>query len=82
MKVRGCDMSEASRVFQTLVDEGKLFKDAYGLWHWTKGLTKSHENKDYIITHQEVLETIEFLKKIDLVTVFQTLKVTTLKTKG
>jgi len=40
---------------------------------------KSSRNRDYFL---EVMETIEFLKKIDLVTVFQTLKVSTLKTKG
>ncbi|RLI19472.1 hypothetical protein DRO54_08435 [Candidatus Bathyarchaeota archaeon] len=36
IKVRKCSFEEAERIFQIFVDEGKLFRDPYGLWHWSK----------------------------------------------
>jgi hypothetical protein len=45
MKIRLCDISEAERLFKVFVDEGKLVKDAYGLWHWTSGL----DSQDVIV---------------------------------
>jgi len=33
---RKCDLEEAKQLFQVFVDEGKLFKDVYGLWMWNK----------------------------------------------
>jgi len=35
-QLRKCDFEEAKKLFQIFVDEGKLFKDNYGLWVWTK----------------------------------------------
>lgn len=34
VKLRTCDSHEAQRVFQCFVDEGKLFRDSYGLWQF------------------------------------------------
>lgn len=36
VKLRNCDLTEAEKIFQTFVDEGKLFMDPYGLWMWSK----------------------------------------------
>ena len=36
IKLRNCDLAEAERLFQTFEEEGKLFKDSYGLWMWNK----------------------------------------------
>jgi len=33
-KLRNCEYEEAKKLFDTFVDEGKLFRDAYGLWVW------------------------------------------------
>jgi len=33
---RKCDLKEAEKIFQTFVDEGRLFKDNDGLWMWSK----------------------------------------------
>jgi len=33
-ELRKCDPEEAEKLFKVLVDEGKLFRDAYGLWMW------------------------------------------------
>lgn len=33
---RNCDLEEAEKIFQTFVDEGRLFKDNDGLWMWNK----------------------------------------------
>ena len=33
---RKCDLKEAETLFQKFVDEGRLFKDSYGLWMWNK----------------------------------------------
>jgi putative DNA primase/helicase len=35
IKLRNCDLAEAERLFQTFEEEGKLFKDSYGLWMWS-----------------------------------------------
>jgi len=35
VKLRQCDYTEAEKLFQTFVDEGKLFRDSYGLWQWS-----------------------------------------------
>ena len=34
MQERKCSLEEAEKIFQTFVDEGKLFKNSYGLWMW------------------------------------------------
>jgi hypothetical protein len=34
VKSHKCDLKEAERIFQRLVDEGKLFRDPYGLWRF------------------------------------------------
>jgi hypothetical protein len=34
IQLRKCDITEAEKIFQTFVDEGKLFRDADGLWMW------------------------------------------------
>jgi len=33
---RKCNQKEAEQLFQLFVDEGKLFRDVYGLWIWNK----------------------------------------------
>lgn len=33
-QLRKCDFNEARKLFQTLVDERKVFRDAHGLWQW------------------------------------------------
>jgi len=33
-ELRKCNPEEAEKLFKVLVDEGKLFRDAYGLWMW------------------------------------------------
>lgn len=43
VKLRKCDLKEAEKLFQTLVDEGKVFRDAYGLWRWASGFSKENE---------------------------------------
>jgi len=35
-KLRNCEYEEAKKLFNTLVDEGKLARDPYGLWVWVK----------------------------------------------
>lgn len=35
-QLRQCDFEEAKKLFQIFVDEGKLFRDSYGLWMWDK----------------------------------------------
>jgi hypothetical protein len=42
-QLRKCDFEEAKRLFQIFVDEGKLFKDNYGLWVWTKPFSPQKE---------------------------------------
>jgi len=36
VNLRNCDLKEAEKLFQTFVDEGRLFMDSYGLWMWNK----------------------------------------------
>ena len=40
-KLRSCDPIEATKIFGKFVEEGKLAKNPYGLWEWTKGLSQS-----------------------------------------
>ncbi|MEM2440535.1 MAG: hypothetical protein QXK93_06970 [Candidatus Bathyarchaeia archaeon] len=35
-QLRQCDYEEAEKLFQTWVDEGRVFRDAFGLWEWAK----------------------------------------------
>jgi hypothetical protein len=42
-QLRKCDFEEAKRLFQIFVDEGKLFKDNYGLWVWSKPFSPQKE---------------------------------------
>ncbi len=35
-QLRQCDYEEAEKLFQTWVDEGRVFRDAFGLWEWVK----------------------------------------------
>lgn len=35
-QLKRCDYAEAEKLFQLWVDEGKLFRDPYGLWMWNK----------------------------------------------
>lgn len=51
-QLRKCDFEEAEKLFQIFVDEGRLFRDAYGLWMWISPEQKSepiHEKKLEII---------------------------------
>jgi hypothetical protein len=34
VKLRQCDYTEAEKLFQTFIAEGKLFRDSFGLWSW------------------------------------------------
>jgi hypothetical protein len=43
-KFRQCSFEEAQKLFQNFVDEGKLFKDTYGLWHWASGFSMDKPN--------------------------------------
>jgi len=42
-QLRKCNFEEAKRLFQIFVDEGKLFKDNYGLWVWSKPFSPQKE---------------------------------------
>jgi hypothetical protein len=35
IRLRNCDLKEAERIFQTFVDEGKVFRDPNGLWRFS-----------------------------------------------
>jgi len=36
IQLRNCDLKEAENIFQIFVNEGKVFRDSYGLWIWNK----------------------------------------------
>jgi transcriptional regulator with XRE-family HTH domain len=55
-QIRKCDFEEAEKLFQIFVDEGRLFRDAYGLWMWISPEQKSEP------IHEKKLETISISK--------------------